>query len=89
MNPHYRETSPFVPNVPYGMVNTHKMSNIITLTTDFGTRDAYVGAMKGVILSINPDATIVDISPMTKTRNFVWGYWGASEKCRRIFHQAS
>jgi S-adenosyl-L-methionine hydrolase (adenosine-forming) len=44
------------------MVNTHKMRNIITLTTDFGTRDAYVGAMKGVILSINPNAIIVDIS---------------------------
>lgn len=35
---------------------------IITLTTDFGTADPYVGAMKGVILSINPEATIVDIS---------------------------
>ncbi len=34
---------------------------IITLTTDFGTDDAYVAAMKGVILDINPDATIVDI----------------------------
>ena len=38
------------------------MSRIITLTTDFGTKDAYVGAMKGVILRINPDARIVDIS---------------------------
>ncbi len=37
-------------------------SGIITLTTDFGTKDAYVGAMKGVILGINPNATIVDIS---------------------------
>lgn len=35
---------------------------IITLTTDFGTRDGFVGAMKGVILSINPRAVIVDIS---------------------------
>ena len=35
---------------------------IITLTTDFGTRDAYVGAMKGVILGINPDVRLVDIS---------------------------
>lgn len=38
------------------------MSRIITLTTDFGTKDAYVGAMKGVILRINPEARIVDIS---------------------------
>jgi S-adenosyl-L-methionine hydrolase (adenosine-forming) len=34
---------------------------IITLTSDFGINDHYVGAMKGVILSINPDAQIVDI----------------------------
>ena len=35
---------------------------MITLTTDFGTADPYVGVMKGVILSINPRASIVDIS---------------------------
>ncbi|MDE0553357.1 MAG: SAM-dependent chlorinase/fluorinase [Candidatus Poribacteria bacterium] len=35
---------------------------IITLTTDFGTSDAYVGVMKGVILNINPDVHIVDIT---------------------------
>ena len=37
-------------------------SPIITLTTDFGLSDPYVGSMKGVILSINPQATIVDIT---------------------------
>ena len=35
---------------------------IITLTTDFGTSDAYVGIMKGVILSINPNARVVDLT---------------------------
>ena len=35
---------------------------IITLTTDFGTNDYLVGAMKGVILNINPAARIVDIN---------------------------
>ena len=35
---------------------------IITLTTDYGTNDHLVGTMKGVILKINPDVTIVDIS---------------------------
>ena len=35
---------------------------IITLTTDYGTNDHLVGTLKGVILKINPDATIVDIS---------------------------
>ena len=35
---------------------------IITLTTDFGLSDHYAGAMKGVILSICPQAEIVDLS---------------------------
>jgi hypothetical protein len=34
---------------------------IITLTTDFGTNDHFVGVMKGVILDIVPEAEIVDI----------------------------
>ncbi len=38
------------------------MSSIITLTTDFGNRDHYVGSMKGVIYTINPDVTITDIT---------------------------
>ncbi|MGA2031881.1 MAG: SAM-dependent chlorinase/fluorinase [Thermoguttaceae bacterium] len=36
--------------------------SIITLTTDFGTGSPYAAAMKGVILSINPAVTIVDIT---------------------------
>ncbi|MXV78554.1 SAM-dependent chlorinase/fluorinase [Candidatus Poribacteria bacterium] len=39
-----------------------RSSRIITLTTDFGTSDVYVGVMKGVILSINPDVKIIDIT---------------------------
>src|SRR4029453_3032413 len=35
---------------------------LIALLTDFGLRDSYVGTMKGVVLSICPDATLVDIS---------------------------
>jgi len=35
---------------------------IITLTTDYGTDDHLVGVLKGVILKINPDAQIVDIT---------------------------
>ena len=38
------------------------MSRIITLTTDFGVGSPYVTAMKGVILSINADARIVDVT---------------------------
>lgn len=37
------------------------MNPIITLTTDFGANDAYTAAMKGVILSINPRVSIVDL----------------------------
>ncbi|HYX27211.1 MAG TPA: SAM-dependent chlorinase/fluorinase [Pyrinomonadaceae bacterium] len=36
--------------------------SIITLLTDFGTQDYFAGAMKGVVLSINPAAVIVDIT---------------------------
>ncbi len=35
---------------------------IVTLTTDFGTGDHYVGTMKGVVLSRCPDARLIDIS---------------------------
>lgn len=37
-------------------------ARVITLLTDFGTQDAYVGIMKGVILCINPAARIVDLT---------------------------
>jgi S-adenosyl-L-methionine hydrolase (adenosine-forming) len=35
---------------------------IVTLLTDFGTRDYFVGALKGALLSVNPEARIVDIT---------------------------
>lgn len=35
---------------------------LITLTTDFGTRSPFVAAIKGVLLSINPSARVVDLS---------------------------
>ena len=38
------------------------MRPVIALLSDFGTRDHYAGTMKGVILGICPDATLVDIS---------------------------
>ena len=38
------------------------MGGVIAILTDFGTKDGFVGAMKGVILSINSEAKIVDIS---------------------------
>ncbi len=35
---------------------------IITLTSDFGYKDPFVGIMKGVIAGINPDASVIDLS---------------------------
>ncbi len=35
---------------------------LVTLLTDFGTADTCVGSMKGVILGINPEARIVDLT---------------------------
>ena len=38
------------------------VSGQITLLTDFGTDDYFVGAMKGVILSAHPNAELIDIT---------------------------
>lgn len=38
------------------------VSPVISLITDFGLKDPYVGIMKGVIASINPKATVVDVT---------------------------
>ena len=35
---------------------------LITLTTDFGQQDAFVGILKGVIFAINPQAQVIDLS---------------------------
>jgi S-adenosyl-L-methionine hydrolase (adenosine-forming) len=35
---------------------------VVTFTSDFGLADAYAGAMKGVVLSLAPDAVLVDIT---------------------------
>jgi S-adenosylmethionine hydrolase len=37
------------------------MPPVIALLTDFGLQDPYVGAMKGAILSVCPEATLVDV----------------------------
>jgi S-adenosylmethionine hydrolase len=44
------------------MLGNDPEMSIITLTSDFGSGSAYVAAMKGVILSIHPEAAIVDLS---------------------------
>ena len=39
-----------------------KKQSTIALITDFGLQDGYVGVMKGVISTINPSASVIDIS---------------------------
>ena len=45
-----------------GFLKSSMRKKIITLLTDFGTKDGYIGAVKGVIKRINPQAEIVDIT---------------------------
>ncbi len=51
------------------------MKPLITLTTDFGTEDGFVGAMKGKILSICPEANIVDITHDITPQNILQASW--------------
>lgn len=44
---------------------------IITLITDFGLRDPYVGTMKGVMLKINPELTFVDLTHNIESHNIL------------------
>lgn len=43
----------------------------ITLTTDFGLKDPFAGIMKGVILNINPEVRIIDISHNVSPQNII------------------
>jgi S-adenosyl-L-methionine hydrolase (adenosine-forming) len=50
-------------------------SSIITLTTDFGYRDFYVSAMKAVILTINRDVRMIDVSHEVGPQDIMAGAW--------------
>lgn len=52
---------------------------IISITTDFGEDDHFVGVMKGVILSINPDATVVDINHRVNSYDIFDGAYSLSQ----------
>src|SRR5690349_6122403 len=45
------------------------MNNTIAILTDFGTKDIYVGAMKGVIHRIAPQAVVIDITHHIEAQN--------------------
>jgi S-adenosylmethionine hydrolase len=48
-------------------------NNILTLTTDFGKNGSYVGAVKGVLLMINPRIKIIDITHEISCFNILEG----------------
>jgi S-adenosyl-L-methionine hydrolase (adenosine-forming) len=48
-------------------------NRVITLLTDFGLRDHFVAAMKGVILSLNPEISLVDISHLVPPQDILGG----------------
>ncbi len=51
------------------------MRKVITLTTDFGLQDYYVGAMKAAMLNIAPDVRLVDISHEIPSQDIMAGSW--------------
>jgi S-adenosylmethionine hydrolase len=55
---------------------------IITLTTDFGLKDPFVGAMKGVILGLAPNIQIVDITHDIPSYDIVEASIVLAEACR-------
>ncbi len=54
-------------------MNTRKAPPVIALLTDFGTRDHFVGVMKGVIAGICPRARIIDLSHDIEPQNVAQG----------------
>jgi S-adenosylmethionine hydrolase len=58
--------------------------SVITLTTDFGTGSPYAAAVKGVILSINPKATIVDITHDIRPQDIGHGAIVLEDVCDRF-----
>lgn len=57
------------------------MRKIVTLTTDFGIRDGFVAAMKGVILGINDSARLVDVSHEIEPGNILEAVYILEETC--------
>jgi S-adenosyl-L-methionine hydrolase (adenosine-forming) len=55
---------------------------IITLTSDFGARDWFVGTMKGVILNANPKARIVDLTHEIPAGDIRAGAFALLASCR-------
>jgi len=54
---------------------------IITLLTDFGLRDHFVAAMKGVMLCVNPDLALIDISHLIPPQDILTGAFTLGQVC--------
>ena len=60
------------------------MPPVIALLTDFGSRDAYAGTMKGTILSACPDAILVDVTHEVQPHDVAAGALIATEAGARV-----
>jgi S-adenosylmethionine hydrolase len=60
---------------------------IITLTTDFGTRDGYVGAVKGVISRLAPETAIIDIAHDIPRGDIAHAAWVVATSTREFPHE--
>jgi S-adenosylmethionine hydrolase len=55
---------------------------VVTFTTDFGLQDPFVGIMHGVVLNINPETRIVDVSHSVSSFNVLDGAWTVAQAYR-------
>lgn len=55
--------------------------SLITFTSDFGTRDQYVGAVKGVLLSTHPEAEVIDLSHEIPSHDILAGAFTVVGSC--------
>jgi len=58
------------------------VSGLITLTTDFGLQDHYVGVMKGVIAGIAPQARVIDLCHAVPPQDIARGAYILAASCR-------
>lgn len=57
-------------------------ARIVSFTTDFGLKDPFVGIMHGVVLKIQPNATIVDICHAVQSYDIFGGAWTIAQAYR-------
>lgn len=65
-------------------MNDKKGEQVIALLTDFGTKDYFVGALKGMILTINPHARIIDITHEIEPQNIKSAAFTLRACCRNF-----